>query len=84
MHGGCLCSNARRRIWWGRAGWQCVAHLSQIPSAGDFLNLDLLGEPLIVVRQNATGADSVVGLEPGASVIASWAAERNLVVRDDT
>jgi phenylpropionate dioxygenase-like ring-hydroxylating dioxygenase large terminal subunit len=33
-----------------RAGWQCVAHISQIPSPGDFLNLDLLGEPLIVVR----------------------------------
>src|SRR5579859_7817948 len=33
-----------------RAGWQCIAHVSQIPKAGDFLNLDLLGEPLIVVR----------------------------------
>ncbi|MFZ0828422.1 MAG: SRPBCC family protein [Verrucomicrobiia bacterium] len=33
-----------------RAGWQCVAHLSQIPAPGDFLNLDLLGEPLIVVH----------------------------------
>jgi phenylpropionate dioxygenase-like ring-hydroxylating dioxygenase large terminal subunit len=33
-----------------RGGWQCVAHVSQIPAAGDFLNLDLLGEPLIVVR----------------------------------
>ena len=33
-----------------RAGWQCVAHTSQIPLPGDFLNLDLLGEPLIVVR----------------------------------
>lgn len=33
-----------------RAGWQCVAHVSQLPSAGDFLNLELLGEPLIIVR----------------------------------
>jgi phenylpropionate dioxygenase-like ring-hydroxylating dioxygenase large terminal subunit len=33
-----------------RAGWQCLAHVSQIPKPGDFLNLDLLGEPLIVVR----------------------------------
>jgi phenylpropionate dioxygenase-like ring-hydroxylating dioxygenase large terminal subunit len=33
-----------------RAGWQCLAHGSQIPHPGDFLNLDLLGEPLIVVR----------------------------------
>lgn len=39
-----------------RAGWQCVAHVSQLPHAGDFLNLDLLGEPLIVVR----GKDAVV------------------------
>lgn len=33
-----------------RSGWQCLAHISQIPEPGDFLNLDLLGEPLIVVR----------------------------------
>jgi putative spermidine/putrescine transport system ATP-binding protein len=41
-------------------------------------------EPLIVMRQNATGADVVAGLEPGANVIASWSSNRNLVVRDDT
>lgn len=33
-----------------RQGWQCVGHVSQIPNAGDFINLDLLGEPLIIVR----------------------------------
>jgi len=33
-----------------RKEWQCVAHVSQIPSKGDFLNFDLLGEPLIVVH----------------------------------
>jgi phenylpropionate dioxygenase-like ring-hydroxylating dioxygenase large terminal subunit len=33
-----------------RGGWQCVAHVSQIPAPGDFLNLELLGEPLIAVR----------------------------------
>ena len=38
-----------------RGGWQCVAHASQIPEAGDFLNLDLLGEPLIVVRDKSGG-----------------------------
>lgn len=31
-------------------GWMAVAHASQVPSAGDFLTLDLLGEPLVVVR----------------------------------
>jgi spermidine/putrescine ABC transporter ATP-binding subunit len=40
-------------------------------------------EPLLVIRQNETGADAAAGLEPGASVVASWPAERNLVVRDD-
>jgi phenylpropionate dioxygenase-like ring-hydroxylating dioxygenase large terminal subunit len=33
-----------------RGGWQCLAHVSQIPRPGDFLNVDLLGDPLIVVR----------------------------------
>lgn len=33
-----------------RPGWLCLAHLSQIPASGDFLNLDILGEPLIVVH----------------------------------
>ena len=40
-------------------------------------------EPLIVIRQNEAGADQAAGLVPGASVMASWSAERNLVVRDD-
>jgi ABC-type Fe3+/spermidine/putrescine transport system ATPase subunit len=40
-------------------------------------------EPLIVIRQNDKGADAVAGLEPGASVLATWAVERNLIVRDD-
>lgn len=39
-----------------RAGWQCVAHVSQIPKPGDFLNLDLLGEPLLVIH----GKDGVI------------------------
>jgi phenylpropionate dioxygenase-like ring-hydroxylating dioxygenase large terminal subunit len=33
-----------------RAEWQCIAHVSQLPEAGDFLTLDLLGDPLVVVR----------------------------------
>jgi putative spermidine/putrescine transport system ATP-binding protein len=41
------------------------------------------GEPLVVIRQNEAGADQTAGLAPGAAVLASWAAERNLVVRDD-
>jgi ABC-type Fe3+/spermidine/putrescine transport system ATPase subunit len=40
-------------------------------------------EPLIVIRQNEAGANQAAGLVPGASVVASWAAERNLIVRDD-
>jgi len=30
--------------------WLSVGHVSQIPNAGDFFNLDLLGEPMVVVR----------------------------------
>ncbi len=33
-----------------RANWICLAHTSQIPAPGDFLNVDVLGEPLIVVH----------------------------------
>lgn len=32
------------------AGWICLAHRSQIPNPGDFINLDTLGEPLIIVH----------------------------------
>lgn len=32
------------------AGWICLAHMSQIPKPGDFVNVDALGEPLIVVH----------------------------------
>lgn len=33
-----------------RKDWLCLAHVSQVPGAGDFLNLDVFGDPLIVVR----------------------------------
>jgi phenylpropionate dioxygenase-like ring-hydroxylating dioxygenase large terminal subunit len=39
-----------------RDDWLCVAHISQLPKAGDFITLDLLGEPLLVVH----GKDGVV------------------------
>ncbi len=39
-----------------RKDWLCLAHLSQLPRAGDFVTLDLLGEPLLVVH----GKDGVV------------------------
>ena len=32
------------------AGWMCVAHVSQVKNEGDFLAVDLLDEPLVVVR----------------------------------
>lgn len=31
-------------------GWVCLVHCSSIPNPGDFVNLDVLGEPLIVVH----------------------------------
>ena len=30
--------------------WMCLAHVSQLPNPGDYLNLDLFGEPLSVVH----------------------------------
>lgn len=42
-----------------RAGWLCVAHISEIPEAGDCLALDLLNEPLVVTR-DAAGAVHVL------------------------
>ncbi len=30
--------------------WICVAHQSQIPKPGDYISLDVVGEPVIVVR----------------------------------
>ncbi len=38
------------------AEWQCVAHVSQLPKNGDFITLDLLAEPLIIIR----GKDGVI------------------------
>jgi phenylpropionate dioxygenase-like ring-hydroxylating dioxygenase large terminal subunit len=32
------------------SGWQCLAHVSQLKAPGDFLAVDLLGEPLLVIR----------------------------------
>ncbi|MBC2603736.1 aromatic ring-hydroxylating oxygenase subunit alpha [Puniceicoccus vermicola] len=31
-------------------GWMCLAHQSQIPKPGDFINMDIMGEPMIVVH----------------------------------
>ena len=36
-----------------KPGWFCLAHISQIPNNGDFLNLDLFSNPLIVVRDKS-------------------------------
>ena len=33
-----------------RTGWLCVAHVSELPKPGDYLALELLGEPLVVTR----------------------------------
>ena len=41
------------------------------------------GEPLIAVRQNDVGDAMPIALEPGAEILASWAAARNRLVRDE-
>lgn len=33
-----------------RAGWLSVAHVSQVEKVGDFITMELLGEPLVIVR----------------------------------
>src|SRR5258705_1062499 len=33
-----------------KTGWLCVAHASQVKEQGNFLALDLLGEPLLILR----------------------------------
>jgi phenylpropionate dioxygenase-like ring-hydroxylating dioxygenase large terminal subunit len=33
-----------------RAGWLCVAHVSELREAGNYLALEMLGEPLVVTR----------------------------------
>jgi len=35
--------------------WLCIAHVSQIAKPGDYISLDVLGEPLIVVRGKDNG-----------------------------
>jgi phenylpropionate dioxygenase-like ring-hydroxylating dioxygenase large terminal subunit len=30
--------------------WICIGHIAQIPNVGDFFTLEILGEPLVVVR----------------------------------
>ena len=35
--------------------WLCVGHISQVPKVGDYLNLDLLGERLVIVRDRDNG-----------------------------
>jgi len=31
-------------------GWVCVGHIAMVPSVGDYFTLDLIGNPLVVVR----------------------------------
>lgn len=33
-----------------RKEWLCVGHVSQVPSPGDFRNVDMLGEPMLLAR----------------------------------
>lgn len=36
-----------------RPDWMCLAHVSQLPNAGDFINVELFDEPLLVVRDKS-------------------------------
>src|SRR6218665_222271 len=34
------------------SGWMCIAHVSQLKEPGSYLAVDLLSEPMVVVRQD--------------------------------
>ncbi len=42
-----------------RKQWICIGHVGEVPNAGDFFTTELVGEPLLVVRQ-ATGGIAVL------------------------
>ena len=50
----------RERLWWRE--WVAVGREEQLPSAGDFLAVDLAGEQVIVVRTRAGGLSAHVDL----------------------
>ena len=33
-----------------KPSWNCVGHVAQIPNIGDYFTVDLLGEPMVIVR----------------------------------
>ena len=33
-----------------RSGWHCAGRADELPAQGDYMTLDLLGEPLLIVR----------------------------------
>ncbi len=33
-----------------RAGWLCIAHVSELPQPGDYLTIDIINEPLVITR----------------------------------
>jgi phenylpropionate dioxygenase-like ring-hydroxylating dioxygenase large terminal subunit len=35
-----------------KPGWMCVAHVSQVKNPGDYLRIDLLDEPMLVIRRD--------------------------------
>jgi phenylpropionate dioxygenase-like ring-hydroxylating dioxygenase large terminal subunit len=42
------------------AGWICVAHVSQLRAPGQYVRLDLLDEPLLVIRDHAQGGSGEI------------------------
>ena len=57
-----------------RAGWLCIAHVSELPNSGDYLALDIINEPLVVTR----GKDGVI------HVLSRICAHRAMDIMPDT
>ena len=54
--------------------WVCVGHTSAIPQVGDYFSIDLVGEPLVVVRVRRPYPRPVTGLPSTAGL--RWSAGR--------
>ncbi len=54
-----------------KPAWNCVGHVAQIPNVGDYFTVNLLGEPIVVVRgPDRVRALSTVCLHRWAPVVA--------------
>lgn len=61
----------RRRLWWRT--WLYVGHDSQVPKAGDYVTVDLAGQPVVMVRGSDGGIQVLLNrcAHKGAKVVSA-------------